>query len=83
MVKKNILIFGAGFIEAHHANAARHLNCNVTICDINVTKFEYMKEYLYPSRYKMDRAINFIPLKDIFRTKNKYDLIILELQKII
>jgi len=78
MVKKNILIFGAGSIGTHHANAARHLNCNVTICDINATKFEYMKEYLYPSRYKKwDRAINFIPLKDIFRTKNKYDLIII------
>ena len=75
---KKVLIFGAGSIGTHHANAARQLNCEVTICDINNSKFDYMRENLYPSRYnKWDNAIKFRLLKDIFKNKVKYDLIVI------
>ena len=57
----NILIFGCGSIGTHHANAARALNCNVLICDIDFSKFEYMKNNLYPKRYgNWDNKIKFI-----------------------
>jgi len=75
---KNILIFGAGSVGTHHANAARTLNCNVVICDINFSKFKYMKNNLYPKRYgSWDNKIKFISYKDIFETENNYDLIII------
>ena len=78
MSKKNVLIFGAGSIGAHHSNAARELNCKVTVCDISVSKFQYMKDNLYPKRYKKwDKEIQFIPLKNVFNNKNKYDLIVI------
>ena len=75
---KKVLIFGAGSIGTHHANAARQLKCEVTICDINKSKFDYMRDNLYPSRYnKWDNAIKFRLLKDIFKNKVKYDLIVI------
>ena len=75
---KNILIFGAGSIGTHHANAARALNCNVLICDIDFSKFEYMKNNLYPKRYgNWDNKIKFISYRDVFETNNIYDLIII------
>jgi len=75
---KNILIFGAGSIGAHHANAARTLNCNVFICDIDISRFEYMKKNLYPQRYgSWDNKIKFITYKDVFKIKNIYDLIVI------
>ena len=59
--KKNILIFGAGSVGTHHANAARSLNCNVIVCDVNFFQFEYMKNKLYPSRYgTWDDKIKFV-----------------------
>ena len=75
---KNILIFGAGSIGTHHANAARSLNCNVLICDIDSSKFEYMKNNLYPERYgSWDNKIKFVSYRDVFETNNIYDLIII------
>ncbi len=75
---KNVLIFGAGSIGTHHAHAARSCACNVTISDINQTQFNYMREELYPERYKKwDNKIIFIPYEDIFHISNKFDLIIL------
>ena len=75
---KNILIFGAGSIGTHHANAARTLNCNVFICDIDIFKFEYMKKNLYPKRYgSWDNKIKFVAYKDVFKINNIYDLIVI------
>jgi len=75
---KNILIFGAGSVGTHHANAARTLNCNVLICDINFSKFKYMKNNLYPKRYgNWDNKIKFISYQDVLETNNIYDLIII------
>ena len=68
---KNILIFGAGSVGTHHANAARTLNCNVLICDINFSKFKYMKNNLYPKRYgNWDNKIKFVSYQDVLETNN-------------
>ena len=45
-MKKKILIFGSGSVGAHHANAARSLNANVFITDINFEQLEYVKNKL-------------------------------------
>ena len=75
---KNVLIFGAGSIGTHHAHAARYCDCNVMICDINKLQFNYMRDNLYPERYKKwDKKITFIPYEDIFKTEKIFDLIIL------
>ena len=74
----NILIFGAGSVGAHHANAAISLKANVTITDINKRQLIYLKKNLYPSRYgKWNKKINIINYKDVFKIKNKFDLIVL------
>jgi len=76
--KNNILIFGAGSIGAHHIFAAKQLKCNVKFTDINITQVEYLKNTMYPSRYKQwDKTIQYIPYKDIFLLKDKFDLIVL------
>ena len=75
---KKILIFGAGSVGTHHANAARTLCCDVTICDTNLLQFNYMKNILYPNRYgKWDNKIEFISYNKIFKSNNSYDLIII------
>ena len=72
---KNVLIFGAGSIGTHHAHAARSCDCNVTISDINESQFNYMKDKLYPERYKQwDNKIIFTPYEDIFHTSKRFDL---------
>ena len=75
---KKILIFGAGSVGTHHANAARTLSCHVTISDTNFLQFNYMKNILYPNRYgKWDNKIKFISYDNIFKSNNVYDLIII------
>ena len=77
-MKKKILIFGSGSVGAHHANAARFLNANVFITDINFEQLEYFKNKLYPNRYgKWDKKIITVNYKDIFNDNKKYDLIVL------
>ena len=76
--KKKILIFGAGSIGTHHANAAVSLNCDVYVTDISNTQLKNMKFNIYPSRYgKWNKNINFIDYKNVFKQKKNFDLIIL------
>ena len=73
-----ILVFGAGSVGAHHTNAARYLNANVYITDINNQQLDYFKSKLYPGRYgKWDKKIEIIKYENVFKKKIKYDLIIL------
>jgi predicted dehydrogenase len=77
-MKKKILIFGCGSVGAHHANAARKLNSDVFITDINSEQLVYLKNKLYPNRYgKWDKKITTVDYKEIFKDKKKYDLIVL------
>ena len=74
----NILIFGAGSVGAHHANAATFLGANVSITDINENQLLYLKKNLYPNRYgKWNKKIDIIDYDNIFKIKKKIDLIIL------
>ena len=76
--KINILIFGAGSVGTHHANAARSLKCNVLVCDVNYAQFEYMRNKLYPNRYgSWDKKIKFVSYKDVFEASRNYDLVII------
>ena len=57
----NVLIFGAGSIGNHLANASRNLDWNVTIFDIDPKALRRTKEEIYPSRYgNWDEAIQLI-----------------------
>lgn len=47
----SVLIFGAGSIGNHMANAARSLGWNVTVIDPDVDALARMKCEIYPSRY--------------------------------
>ncbi len=77
MVKK-ILIFGAGSIGAHHIYAGRSLGCDVYFTDINSEQVAYLKNNLYPSRYKKwDEKIKFIPYNEITKLKDYFNLVIL------
>tara|TARA_B100000579_G_scaffold420009_1_gene419236 strand:+ start:2372 stop:3397 length:1026 start_codon:yes stop_codon:yes gene_type:complete len=74
----NILIFGCGSIGTHHAQAARSLNFNVYVTDINASQMNYMRKKLYPARYgKWDDNIIFLDYKNIFNFKKVFDLVII------
>ena len=71
----NILIFGAGSIGNHLANASKRLNWNVTILDIDPKALERTKEEIYPQRYgSWDTSINLID--NIDKLEIEPDLII-------
>ena len=77
-MSKDVLIFGAGSVGAHHANACRFFNFNVFITDIKINQISYFKNRLYPSRYKSwDNKIKLLNYKNIFKIKKKFDLIII------
>jgi predicted dehydrogenase len=55
---KKVKIYGAGSIGNHLANAARHRNMDVVICDVSEEALERTRTDLYPGRYgKWDDAI--------------------------
>lgn len=57
----NVLIFGAGSIGNHLANASRSLGWNVTICDLDSAALERTKTQIYPQRYgAWDQSINLV-----------------------
>lgn len=77
MVKK-ILIFGAGSVGAHHANACRYFKYKVYITDINQNQLEYFKKNLYPSRYNFwDSSIELIDYTNVFKNNIFFDLVII------
>lgn len=74
---KKVLIFGAGSIGNHLANASRKCNLNVSVVDISSEALKRMKNVVYPSRYKKwDQNIKFLNYKDIFESNENYHLII-------
>ena len=73
-----VLVFGAGSVGAHHINAARKLNCDVFVTDINNDQLIYLEKKLYPSRYKKwDKKINILKYKDVYKIKEKFHLVVL------
>ena len=48
---KKVLIYGAGSIGNHLAQAARRVGFAVTVCDPNNDALERMKSSIYPTRY--------------------------------
>ncbi len=72
----NVLIFGAGSIGNHLANASRYLNWQVTVLDIDPKALTRMKNEIYPSRYgSWDDSIHLI--ENINAVKFKPDFIII------
>ena len=57
----NVLIFGAGSIGNHLANASRTLDWSVNVLDIDQKALKRMENEIYPSRYGCwDESINLI-----------------------
>ena len=70
----DILIFGAGSIGNHLANASKRLNWSVTILDIDPKALQRTKEEIYPQRYgDWNDKINLISIDNV-RGK-KFDLV--------
>ena len=75
---KKILIFGAGSIGNHMANAALKIKCKVYITDIKFSALERMKQKIFPSRYgRWNNSISIINYKEVFHNKNNFDLVII------
>ena len=69
-MKNNILIFGAGSIGNHMAYAARKLNYDVGVTDINKKALLRMKDRIFPKRYGYwDKKIKLINYEDAFNQK--------------
>lgn len=79
-MKKKILIFGAGSIGNHFANACSKLKYDVYVTDISTHALERMKNKIYPTRYKAwDKKIKLLPahqVEDILNC-NVFDLVII------
>ena len=75
---KKVLIFGAGSIGNHMANAALKIKCEVYITDIKFSVLQRMKQYVFPSRYGgWNKSIKIINYKEVFLNKNNFDLVII------
>jgi hypothetical protein len=77
-MKNNILIFGAGSIGNHMAYAARKLNYDVEVTDINKKALLRMKDRIFPKRYGYwDKKIKLINYEDAFNQKKIFELVII------
>jgi predicted dehydrogenase len=75
---KKVLIFGSGSIGNHLTNACRKINLSVSVTDISFDALLRMKNKIYPSRYsKWDNKIRLIKYSEVFKLKNKFDLILI------
>jgi hypothetical protein len=75
---KKVLIFGSGSIGNHFTNACRKLNLSVSVTDISFSALLRMKDKIYPFRYsKWDNMISLINYNEVFKLKEKFDLIII------
>lgn len=73
---KSCKIIGAGSIGNHMSNAARVLNWEVDLCDIDRDALGRTQKSIYPSRYgKWDEKIKLYSLQDA--PKSGHDLIII------
>lgn len=69
-----VKVIGTGSIGNHLANAARRLDWQVDMCDLDPLALERTKNEIYPSRYGVwDRHINLYGMEDV--PKSGYDLI--------
>lgn len=75
---KKILIFGAGSIGNHMANAALKIKSKVYITDVKFSALKRMKKHIFPSRYgRWNNSIEIINYKEVFFNKNNFDLVII------
>ncbi len=71
-----IKIFGAGSIGNHMAHAARRLDWDVTLTDLDPAALTRTRESIYPDRYgTWDDAITLVPAAEAAR--GGYDLVII------
>ena len=74
---KCVLIFGAGSIGNHMANACSKLNYDIYITDISSVALQRMKNEIYPRRYKKwNKKIKIVKFSNWQKLKKKFDLII-------
>ncbi len=70
-----VKIFGAGSIGNHLAHAARTMDWEVLICDIDEKALERTKNEIYPARYgKWDSSIRLSTVQEA--AKEKFDVVI-------
>lgn len=75
---QKVLIFGAGSIGNHMANACIEQGLDVFITDINKKALHMMKKEIFPKRYgKWNNSIKQIDFKEVFKIKLVFDLIII------
>lgn len=75
---KKVLIFGAGSIGNHMSYACSKLGYGVYVTDIDPNALLKMKNKIFPKRYKKwKKNIKLTLTKDLFSTKEKFDLIII------
>ena len=75
---KRVLIFGAGSIGNHMANACSKMNYDVFITDISNKALHRMKNKIYPQRYKKwNKKINIIRFNNWQKLNKEFDLIII------
>ena len=71
----SVKIFGAGSIGNHLANAARALDWNVTICDLDTGALERTRRDIYPTRYgAWDESIRLALVADV--ADERFDVVI-------
>lgn len=76
-MKKKILIFGAGSIGNHFANASLKKNYEVFVTDIDNSALKRMKEKIFPLRYKKwNNKIHLIDYKHIFKSSLYFNFIV-------
>jgi hypothetical protein len=75
---KKVLIFGAGSIGNHMANACIKQGLDVFVTDKNKNALLLMKKEIFPNRYgAWNNSIKQINFTDVFKLKFDFDLIIL------
>ena len=76
-----VKVIGTGSIGNHLANAARRLDWQVDMCDLDPLALERTKNEIYPSRYGVwDTHINLYGMEDV--PKGGYDLICMDFWRI-
>ncbi len=75
---KNVLIFGAGSIGNHMTNACLKLKFNIFVTDISLTALKRMRKKVFIKRYgKWNNKIKLVNFKEVFKLKNKFELVII------
>lgn len=76
MSERKVLIYGAGSIGNHLAQACRRIGWNVVVCDSDPAALDRMKSDIYPTRYgAWDDDIRLILPSEVDSSVGMYDVI--------